>query len=222
MTAKDAISSQIAPLRSSMPLTEASVLMREMHRRSLPVVDSDGDYVGMFNEPYESSSDSAMGCVGDFLVEYDAVGGTYPLLMLLESMVSGRRSIVPVVEDGTDVFIGAVDRDSVLEAVAKLFPQIQESTELTVTCTPGNYSASAIAHAVEDVDAHLLNLNVVEGTEPMSRTTVMLRVNHSRGESVARSLACYGYDTVEMTGRPGAVNQDMVERVNALLHYLDV
>ena len=107
MTAKDAISSQIAPLRSSMSLTEASVLMREMHRRSLPVVDSDGDYVGMFNEPYESSSDSAMGCVGDFLVEYDAVGGTYPLLMLLESMVSGRRSIVPVVEDGTDVFIGA-------------------------------------------------------------------------------------------------------------------
>ena len=102
-----------------MSLTEASVLMREMHRRSLPVVDSDGDYVGMFNEPYESSSDSAMGCVGDFLVEYDAVGGTYPLLMLLESMVSGRRSIVPVVEDGTDVFIGAVDRDSVLEAVAK-------------------------------------------------------------------------------------------------------
>ena len=133
MTAKDAISSQIAPLRSSMSLTEASVLMREMHRRSLPVVDSDGDYVGMFNEPYESSSDSAMGCVGDFLVEYDAVGGTYPLLMLLESMVSGRRSIVPVVEDGTDVFIGAVDRDSVLEAVVKPSPILRSHVPQATT-----------------------------------------------------------------------------------------
>lgn len=56
---------------------------------------------------------------------------------------------------------------------------------------------------MEDADAHLLNLNVTAGTEPDSLTTVMLRVNHSRGESVARSLQRYGYETVEMTGDPG-------------------
>lgn len=31
-----------------------------------------------------------------------------------------------------------------------------------------------------------------------------------------------GYDTVEMAGTPGLVNSDLAERVNALLHYLEV
>ncbi|WP_301390258.1 hypothetical protein [uncultured Muribaculum sp.] len=93
---------------------------------------------------------------------------------------------------------------------------------MTITCRPSQYSASAIAHAVEDADAHLLNLNVTAGTAPDSPTTVQLRVNHSRGESVARSLQRYGYDTVEMGGTPGLVNSDLAERVNALLHYLEV
>ena len=103
-----------------------------------------------------------------------------------------------------------------------LFPPMPDSSRLLVGCRSEDYSASLIARAVEDCNAHLLNLNVVAGTMPNSPTTVHLRVNHSRGESVARSLARYGYDTVEMAGTPGYLNADMIERVNALLHYLEV
>lgn len=221
MTAKDAISPQIAPLRLTMPYAEAVNSLRKVRHRSLPVVDRKGVYVGMFSES-SAGADGCMDCVGDNVVNVDAVGATYPMSMLMELMVSGGRSIVPVVDDMSGVYVGAVDRESMLASVSRLFPQLQESTELTVTCPPGNYSASAIAHAVEDADAHVLNLNVVEGTEPQSRTTVILRVNHSRGDSVARSLARYGYDTVEMSGIPGMVNPEMAERVNELLHYLEV
>lgn len=222
MTAKDAISPQIAPLRLTMPYAEAVNSLRKVRRRSLPVVDREGVYVGMFSEPEADAVGGHADRVGDSVYSVDAVRATYPVSMLMESMVSEGRSIVPVVDDMSGVYVGAVDRESMLASVSRLFPQLQESTELTVTCPPGNYSASAIAHAVEDADAHLLNLNVVEGTEPQSRTTVMLRVNHSRGDSVARSLARYGYDTVEMSGTPGMVNADMVARVNELLHYLEV
>lgn len=205
-----------------MPYAEAVNSLRKVRRRSLPVVDREGVYVGMFSEPEAGDADGRRDSVGDRVVNVDAVRSTYPMSMLVESMVSGGHSIVPVVDDMSGVYVGAVDRESMLASMSRLFPQLQESTELTVTCSPGNYSASAIAHAVEDADAHLLNLNVVEGTEPQSKTTVMLRVNHSRGDSVARSLARYGYDTVEMAGTPGMVNSEMVERVNELLHYLEV
>ena len=141
--------------------------------------------------------------------------------LVLERMVSGDKT-VPVVDDITELYLGAIDRDSALAAVSRLFPQLNEYTELTIACPPSQYSASAIAHAVEDADAHLLNLNVTAGTEPDSLTTVMLRVNHSRGESVARSLQRYGYETVEMTGDPGMFHTEMAERVNALLHYLEI
>lgn len=136
--------------------------------------------------------------------------------------MAGGLETLPVVDDISERCIGVIDRASAIAAVSKLFPQLNEYTELTITCPPSQYSASAIAHAVEDADAHLLNLNVTAGTEPDSLATVTLRVNHSRGDSVARSLQRYGYDTIEMTGDPGMFHTEMTERVNALLHYLEI
>ncbi len=153
--------------------------------------------------------------------EGKAVKASAPLSLVLERMASGAET-VPVVDDDTEERLGIIDRMSMLGALSSLFPQLNEYSELTVTCPPSMYSASAIAHAVEDADAHLLNMNVIGGTEPDSPTTILIRVNHSRGESVARSLARYGYDTLSIAGTPGIFNADMVERVNALLHYLEV
>lgn len=149
------------------------------------------------------------------------VSASSPLTMALERMASGEE-VVTVIDDVTETPIGIIDRESMIKAVAGLFPQLDESAELTITCPPSQYSASAIAHAVEDADAHLLNLNVTAGTEPNSLTTVLLRVNHSRGESVARSLARYGYETVEIATPAGMPASDMIERARAFMRYLEV
>ena len=124
--------------------------------------------------------------------ESKAVKASAPLSLVLEHMASGAE-VVPVVDDDTGERLGAVDSMSMLVALSSLFPQLNEYSELMVTCP-----------------------------EPHNPTTILIRVNHSRGESVARSLARYGYDTLSMTGTPGAFNADMVDRVNALLHYLEV
>ncbi len=198
MTAKDAIAPQIIPIISD-NLYTAEVSDPSNH----PIVDHDGRYLGMTS------------------AESRPVKASTPLSLVLERMTSGY-DIVAVIDDITELYVGAIDRDSLLQAVSRLFPQLNEYTELTITCPPSQYSASAIAHAVEDADAHLLNLNVTAGTEPDSLATVMLRVNHSRGESVARSLQRYGYETVEMTGDPGMFHTDLAERVSSLLHYLEI
>lgn len=149
------------------------------------------------------------------------VSASTPLTLVLERMASGEETIT-VVDDISEMPLGIIDRQSMLKAVAALFPQLNESTELTITCPPSQYSASAIAHAVEDADAHLLNLNVTAGTEPNSLTTVVLRVNHSRGESVAKSLSRYGYETIEIAVPNGITSVEMVDRVRELVHYLNV
>ncbi len=220
MTAKDAISTQITPLKLPMTYADAVDSLKRTSKSALPVVDGDGKYVGMFSG-LPVSGDSSQRHIDECIVRADAVRESYPMTTLLDSMVADGRLLVPVVDE-SDMYTGAVDACSMLAAVARLFPRLVESTELTVTCPAGDYSASAIAHAVEDADAHLLNLNVVEGTEPNSRTTVLLRVNHSRDESVARSLARYGYDTVEMSGTSGMENAEMAARINEFLHYLEV
>ena len=49
--------------------------------------------------------------------------------------------------------------------ILRLMPENPETGRLTVACAPADYSASIIARAVEDVDAHLLNLNVTADSD---------------------------------------------------------
>ena len=150
------------------------------------------------------------------------VDGDMPLGALLDMMVERGIGIVAVRLG--DAVAGYADTMSMLSVYARLFPQLQESTELTVVIPASQYSASAIAHAVEDADAHLLNLNVVAGTTPNSRTTAEKRVNHSRGESVARSLERYGFEVIGMTvsGAGTDISDTTASRARALLHMLDL
>lgn len=143
---------------------------------------------------------------------------------VLDAMRSSSTGMLRLVaDDDAGKTCGMISRESLLAACSNLFPQLQDSTELTVTCPAGHYSASAIAHAVEDADAHLLNLNVTHGTLPNSETTVELRVNHSRGIMVARSLLRYGYETVAMhSSETGAADVTTAQRANAVLHLLGI
>ena len=105
----------------------------------------------------------------------------------------------------------------------RLFPCNDEASELTIECSRVDYSASAIARAVEDCNAHLLNLNVTsqEGSNANS-VVVDLRVSHRNTQAVARSLERYGYLVI-------AADDDQEDplttqaRAHALelLHYLD-
>lgn len=77
-----------------------------------------------------------------------------------------------------------------------IFPPVEDSCEITMACYRADYSASRIARAVEDCDAHLLNLNITSQPLDGGEITVLLRVGHRNPDSVARSLERYGYSVV--------------------------
>ena len=105
----------------------------------------------------------------------------------------------------------------------RLFPPQEEECAITVCCTPGQFSASAIARAVEDCDAHLINLNVTSDRTADGELVVELRINHRHGESVARSLERYGYTVMSVAGATGDPSESVArERIGELLHYLDI
>lgn len=67
---------------------------------------------------------------------------------------------------------------------------------MTVICRRSEYAASRIARAVEDCDAHLLNLNITADTPSADEVVVELRVSHRNPVAVMRSLERYGYTAV--------------------------
>lgn len=105
----------------------------------------------------------------------------------------------------------------------RLFPPRDDASTLLVSCLPADYSASRIARAVEDCDAHLLNLNVTtDGARLDNRVVCELRVSHRSPLSVARSLERYGYEVVDTDARDLAADPTASERVAELLHYLEL
>lgn len=108
-------------------------------------------------------------------------------------------------------------------AIGRLFPPVDESSMLLVACRRGDYSASRIARAVEDCDAHLLNLNVTSDTDSADSGIIAeLRISHRNPESVARSLERYGYEVVGTDEPLEADDTLMRQRYDEFMHYLNV
>ena len=110
-----------------------------------------------------------------------------------------------------------------LEQFEALYPVGDDVSQMLVAVTPGNYSASAIAKAVEDCDVQLLGLSVTAMYTSDGRPLVALRIGAASTDGVERSLARYGYEVIH--ARPAddeATRNRAMERANELLHILEI
>ncbi len=107
-----------------------------------------------------------------------------------------------------------------------LMPHQEEASVLTVACHPDDFSASALARAVEDSDAHLINLNVTDCRLDDGRITIELRTNHRNGDSTARSLERYGFEVLYMdasaNSNPADSDSTLRARAAELLHIINI
>ncbi|MDE6269994.1 MAG: hypothetical protein K2M12_03955 [Muribaculaceae bacterium] len=111
----------------------------------------------------------------------------------------------------------------------QLYAPAAEESLLLVACRRADYSASRMAHAAEDVDAHVLNLNVTTlGADDGSRSesvVVALRVARRDATAVVRSLERYGYDVLDFCSNDPTADADLDsarENAAALLRLLEI
>lgn len=106
--------------------------------------------------------------------------------------------------------------------VDDLYPAVDGSSHLLIGCRRDDYSASRIARAVEDCDAHLLNLNLMLDETGEHDLLADIRVNRQSGEAVARSLMRYGFDVLNFSPGENPSDSTLRDRVEELLRYLNV
>lgn len=141
-----------------------------------------------------------------------------PVLEVFRRMMSVETKILAVVEEGN--VVGYINAESMLEGLHNLVAPRDDSSTIEIECRKVDYSASKIAHAVEDADAHLLDMlsrNVGE-----DKMRVMLRVSHTNPTSVARSLERYDYSVVSAYGSQYNAMQLSYERLAELAMYLNI
>lgn len=113
----------------------------------------------------------------------------------------------------------AIERQ-LLETINRIFPESEEHSDITLVCTPAEYSASSIARAVEDADATLVSLVAYPLREGL--LYLFLRINRLDPSHTVRSLERYGYT---VTRAEGIINADAGlsrQRLEELNHYLNI
>ncbi len=108
-----------------------------------------------------------------------------------------------------DEMIGVINRDSMFEGLGRMIAARDDCSLITLECAAGDYSASRIAHAVEDSDAHLVDLWSVPADG--GKVQVTLRVRRDDPSPAVHSLERYGYDVVAAYG-----NENRDEELSAM------
>jgi len=130
-------------------------------------------------------------------------------------------------------------KDDIKTELERLFPYTEDASTLVVSCPKYDYCASQLCRAIEDCDAHVLNLNIIDAGAPGAsdgigiprhdidyedtpRTYIELRISHRNTDAAARSVARYGY-TVEYTrDAVGSAKGDIDGRLESLMRILNV
>lgn len=143
-----------------------------------------------------------------------------PLLEVLPRLLDAPSRELGVSDGG--VSLGVIDQASMLEGLGRMIAARDDCSVITVECRPEDYSASHIAHAVEDSDAHLVDLLTAPADDGYLRVT--LRIRHSDPTAAVHSLERYDYHVVRAYGAQGGTD-DMgvsVERLMSLQTLLNV
>ncbi len=147
------------------------------------------------------------------------VDSNMPLFEVLPLLLDAPGRLLGVTKSGE--IIGHIDETSLLEGLGRMIMPRDDSSTLTLECKPEQYSASVIAHAVEDADAHLVDL-ISRGTED-GRLRITLRVRALDSEGAVRSLERYGYEVIETSAEGGSADQSILaERLASLRTLLNV
>lgn len=143
-----------------------------------------------------------------------------PLLEVLPRLLDEPRRELGVSDGG--ISIGVIDQSSLLEGLGRMIASRDDCSIITVECRPEDYSASLLAHAVEDSDAHLVDLFTVPSDDGGMHVT--LRVRHRDPSAAVRSLERYDFHVVEAHGAGGGLRDAEVaaERLLALQTLLNV
>lgn len=147
-----------------------------------------------------------------------SVDSEMPLLEVLPHLLDAPGRLLGVSHAGEN--LGVIDEVSLLEGFGRLIAPRDDSSVLLVECEPHDYSASIIARAVEDVDAHLVDL--ISHPAPDGMLHVTLRIRALDPSQAAMSLERYGYRVVESTQGSDIDTGILAERLASLQALINV
>lgn len=219
MKAQDAIHSDTPSLHPADTIEEAMGTLMEYHVRHLPVVDDDGDLVGILSEDQLMTAPGPDAKIGDLLAARPI--SIHPEAHIFDAarmLVEHDLNVVPVArKDGT--YLGLIRRHDIFEQFSKMLATEEPGAILALEVDPRDVALGKLIHVIEQNEAKVRAVASETPERSTEKIRVTLKLNVKETARIRHVLEHHGYHVVASFGEQG---EEIEELVDEFMRYLEV
>jgi acetoin utilization protein AcuB len=219
MIAKELISEDIIPLRTSNTGDYALAMMSDFHVRHLPIVNN-RQLLGLISEDeiFEYDSNEPLGSYSLKMSHpyvYDA-DHIYEIMQILNEY---RLTVIPVV-DKEQNYLGVVSLNDLLKYFAETASFSERGSVIVLEVNKYNYSLSQLARIVESENATILN-SFITSSPNSTELEITLKINRT---DISRIIASFNrFDiTIKASFSESDYVDSLQEHYDSLMSFLNV
>jgi acetoin utilization protein AcuB len=220
MLAKELISTELVPLRTSGTGQDALRIMEEFKVSHLPIVNNvdflgliSEDDVSLLNNPDEPIGNYALTHSGTFVDQYQHI---YDVIQLI---TNERLTIVPVLNK-MNHYLGVITLQSLIYHFGQITSVQNPGGIIVLELNENDYSMAEIAQIVESNDAKILSSYITSHPDS-TKLEVTLKINKIDIYPILQTYSRYNYVVIASFSENN-FNNDLMERYNSLMTYLNL
>jgi CBS domain-containing protein len=218
--AKDLISDDIPPLKTSDTGMKALAWMDEFHVTHLPIVNhteflgliSENDVLDL-NNPHEPIGAHSLALNNPFVRESQHF---YDVLKVIATL---NLTLVPVLDE-KDNYLGIITLSKVVSELASMASIKEPGGLIVLDLNIHDYSLSEIARIVESNDCKILSLYI---SSPIDSTKleVTMKINRTDLSGVIQTFERFNYK-LKATFHESSNDESLQDRFDSLMNFLDL
>jgi acetoin utilization protein AcuB len=220
MIAKDLISYNVPPLKTTDTGEKALQWMSDFYVRHLPVIEGD-KFVGLVGEDdiLDVSNPELPIHAHNLSLHRPVVKSQEHIYETIKIFVNLQLSILPVIDE-EDTYLGVITAESLLTYFAQSASLQQSGAILIVEVGVRDYAMSEVARIVESEGASILS-SFVTSSHDSTKIEITLKINRQNLSGIIGTFKRYGY-TVSASFLEQEYSQNLKERYDAFISYLNV
>lgn len=219
MLVKDFITKELPVLKSFDSGAYALALMDDFKLKHLPLVEGSA-YRSLVTEKELLAMPDPQAAIGEAGTFAPSIREEALLYEALAQVVRYGLTLLPVV-DGEGRYAGAVTRDKLVDALAELCHAEEEGSLVVLEVAPQDYSLTEIARLVESNRGHVMSL-LTRIDRVSGRLLVLLKIDLEDASPVIRSFERFNYSVLYHSMEGGVVDEQLQERMNEVLYYMNL
>lgn len=220
LIAKELISVEIPPLKTSDTGLKALSWMDEFKVTHLPIVNNE-DLLGLISDidildldvPEESIGNHFTSLIKPYVKETDHI---YEVIKQISSL---KLSIIPVV-DGNNKYLGVITLHDLVHKMSGMASISDPGGILVLEVNTNDYSLSQIAQIVESNNAIILSSYVTSFSDS-TKLEVTIKINNTDLTRVMQTFNRYNY-TIKASIYQSEFVDDLRQRYDQLMNYLNI